>query len=428
MAMLKVPELVSPGGSFEKIKYAFIFGADAVYAGLAEFSLRSRENRCDKESLIKAAALARSLRKKFYLTFNIYAHERHIKQFKQNLSFIEKVAPDAVIISDPGFLELLRKNFKRLKIHLSTQANATNSEAVKFWASNGVSRVILAREVTLEEIRAIRRRNPEVELEIFVHGAMCMSYSGRCLLSRFLLNRSANLGDCAQPCRWKWSTKEERVIGDEKANKNSSPYGGKNFLLEEDEHGTYFINSKDLCLIEYLKELRDAGVDAFKIEGRNKSVYYLSLTTRAYRRVIDGMNYKPFSAALFAKISKREKKNLKMLSGRGLSSGFLFGKERWKVNTKQSLVAGNYQFVGEILALKENEAQVNVHNRILKGETLKAISPKRDYLLKVKRILNKSGLEKDSAHGGVDSIYKIVFSQKPLKYSLLVKKDNTASK
>ncbi|MFA5926380.1 MAG: U32 family peptidase C-terminal domain-containing protein [Parcubacteria group bacterium] len=326
-------ELVAPGGSLEKIEYAYHFGADAAYVGHPNFSLRARINDFTEKKLEKAAGIARSRKKKIYFTLNIFAHERHLGILEKHLKFIAKIKPDALIISDPGIVSLAKKISPKIRIHLSTQANTTNSEAVRFWEKQGVKRIILAREVTLEEIKKIRKACPRIELEYFVHGAMCMSLSGRCLLSSWMRGRSANLGDCVQPCRWPYRvTKKEKDI----------------IEIQEDEQGTYIFNSKDLCLIEHLDDLAKAGIDSFKIEGRTKSVYYVSTVVRNYRMVLDAIKNKKGLKEL-KKTVKSAKGELLKLNNRGYTTGFLFGKDKWENNFDLSHEKNRWQFVGEVM-------------------------------------------------------------------------------
>lgn len=375
----KKPELLSPAGSYEKLQTALAFGADAVYCGLPDFSLRVRINNFTLKTLAEAIKYTHSLGKKIYLTFNIYAHEEHLKQLPKYFKFLKENRPDALIVSDPGIISLLRKNLPQIPLHLSTQANCTNAEAVKFWQKQGITRIILAREVTLKEIAAIHRQVPKMELEYFVHGAMCMSYSGRCILSKWLTGRSANLGDCAQPCRWQYFISEEKRPGQ--------------FIpVEEDQHGTYILNSKDLCLIKELKKLQAAGIISFKIEGRAKSAFYVAAVTQAYRQAIDGT--KPLTQLI---------KNLNKIMNREYTTGFLFGKDKWENNFRASHLKGTYQFVGEVVKYKQNQgAEIMVHNAIFPDETLEFITPNgQNFSQKVAKIYNtKNGQELAEAHGG----------------------------
>ncbi|MFA5871608.1 MAG: U32 family peptidase [Parcubacteria group bacterium] len=415
-------ELIAPGGSLEKIEYAYHYGADAVYVGLPAFSLRSRINEFNEAKLKKAVELARSAKKKIYFTLNIYAHERHLKLLEKHVAFIKSIKPDALIVSDPGVVRLLRKKIPKIRIHLSTQANTTNSESVKFWSEQGISRIILAREVTLSEIKAIRKKCPKIELEYFVHGAMCMSYSGRCLLSRWLANRSANLGDCIQPCRWKTKlkVKSEKLKVSEDCllsidNKQSA-------VVSEDKNGTYIFNSKDLCLIEYLDKLAEAGVNAFKIEGRTKSVYYVSVATKFYREVLNAAASEKNKGKI--KIITAEAKNeLMKLTNRGYTTGFLLGKEGWENNFSCSHKKNDYQFVGQIIKSgKDFFHKAKVHNALREGEEVEVISSSGISLSRVAEIKSPDGKTVAEAHGGSKSIYYLRLEKDYPEKTLLRKK------
>src|SRR3989339_837158 len=248
-------ELLAPAGDMDRLKYALAYGADAVYLGLPEFSLRAKTG-FDFSALKAGVAYAHKLKKKVYVTVNIFAHEKHIESLPEFLKQLVACRPDAIVLSDPGVLNLVKRYLPKTAIHLSTQANTLNSEAVKFWQKNGVKRIILGREASLEDIKRIHQAVPQMELEVFVHGAMCLSYSGRCYLSAEFSRRSANEGSCVQPCRWQYKMYAEEI---------TRP--GRLFEIEQDSQGMYFMNSKDLCLIDYLNDLIKAGVVSFKIEG-----------------------------------------------------------------------------------------------------------------------------------------------------------------
>jgi len=269
-------ELLLPAGDLVKLKYAFKFGADAVYIGLPYYSLRIKENKFNFQKLIEGIKYAKKIDKKIYITANIYPRKGfNEKNFLNVVDEIYSQGADALIMSDPGLINLVKENFD-IPIHLSVQANATNYLAVKFWKKFGVSRVILPRELILEEINFISDKVPDIELEFFVHGSICMAYSGRCLISAYLNKRHANLGQCTNSCRWKY-----RVWLEEEKRK------GQLMLVEEDEKGTYFFNSRDYCLIERLPDLINAGIVSFKVEGRNKSEYYVAIVAKAYRKALD---------------------------------------------------------------------------------------------------------------------------------------------
>lgn len=347
--MRKKYELLAPAGSYEKMMYAFEFGADAVYAGLPDFSLRARINKFDQSSINEAINYARERKKKIYITVNIFAHNRHLTDLDKYLKILKKNPPDALIASDIGVIGLAKKILPKMDIHLSTQANTTNWQAVKFWKLYGVDRIILARELSLEEIREIHKKVPNIELEYFIHGAMCMSYSGRCLLSAWKVGRSANLGDCAQNCRWSYHLVEE---------KRPSEF----IPVEQDTHGTYLLNSKDLCLIEHLDELKEAGITSFKIEGRAKSVYYLSQVVKAYRSALD---LDANDAKKKIKIRKL-KVDVSKLLNRTFTAGFLFGECKTEgQETKFSHIKEEYSFVGEVVEIK-NEKTKKVHLRSIR--------------------------------------------------------------
>ncbi len=307
-----------PGGSLEKIKYAIAYGADAVYAGVPKYSLRARENEFfDIEKVKEAVNYVHSKGKKIYLTTNIYAHNNKINGFIDAMKQMVDCAPDAFIMTDPGLIMLTRELFPDVEIHLSTQANNTNWAQAKFWHQHGVTRVILARELKVKEIKEIHEHNPGLELEAFVHGSICMAYSGRCLLSNYLNYRDANQGTCSHTCRWGFNVKvndieaakteslnydinapKPRAVLEDDVIANYVPIEGEFFLeekerpgdmmpVDEDEFGTYIMNSKDLCAVDYTKDLIDAGIISFKVEGRNKTEYYAGIVARAYRKALD---------------------------------------------------------------------------------------------------------------------------------------------
>lgn len=423
----------------EKMKYAFAYGADAVYAGVPDFSLRARINDFDWKSLKEGVEYAHKLGKKFYVTLNIYAHNIHLEKLEKDLDELKKVAPDAVLISDPGILELVKEKLPEIEIHLSTQANATNWRAVKFWADQGIRRVVLAREVTLEEIREIKKENSNVELEYFVHGAMCMSYSGRCMLSKWMRGRSANLGDCVQPCRWLYSQNSQDTKNKKQTN---SKFKTMNVIdrqkefemeIEEDEKGTYFFNSKDLNLLSHLKELADAGVESFKIEGRNKSVYYLAVVVRAYRNILDAIDNGDYK-----KILKKETENLNSLFHRGYTAGFLLGNEP-EHNFENSHNDPKWEFVGEVIGIKHRAhnieqvdnrcesansqiVEIKPHNAIYLGDEIEIIDQNGNHSVKLEKIFNEDMEEVSSAHGGQGKNYFLQINKKDIAPTSLIRK------
>jgi U32 family peptidase len=415
-------ELLAPAGNLEKLKYAIEYGADAVYCGIPDFSLRVRINQFDEKSLQEAVIYAHKQKKKVYVTLNIYAHNQHLSKIEKHLKFLSTLGGsafggkiDGVIVSDPGIINLVKKYLPKIDIHLSTQANATNWQAVKFWADQGIKRIILAREVTLAEIKEIKKHNPKVELEYFVHGAMCMSYSGRCILSKWMTNRSANLGDCSQPCRWAY----HKTCSMEHEIKNVSLVEDKdrfNLDIEEDRHGTYFFNSYDLNLIGYIDELIKAGITSLKIEGRAKSAFYVAVVTRAYRKVIDAIKSK--SKKEMEQVIMDQKKELKKLANRGYTAGFISGKDP-DHNFYGKNFGGTFQFIGEILGIDGEYNIVKVHNEVYLNDKIEAVTPEKNIKIKIKKILDNKKNETSDAHGGHDKLYYFEFDKKLRSRSLI---------
>jgi len=387
-------ELLAPAGNLEKLETALLYGADAVYAGVPDFSLRVRINDFDLKKLAQAKKVCEESGKKIYVTINIFGHNKHLKTLPKYIRYLKKIKVDALIISDPGIISLVKSLWSEAEIHLSTQANCTNWLAAKFWYENGVSRVILGRETSLDEIKEIKKNVPKLELEYFVHGAMCMSYSGRCFLSSMFVAKSANLGDCVQPCRWSYFISEEK--------RPNQP-----LELVEEQHGSYILNSKDLCLIKYLDDLKKAGVDSFKIEGRAKSVYYQSVVVGSYRRAIDSLFFK--NKLEYKKISKVLYKELETkLTHRGYTEGFLFGLKA-EENTEGAHQMSAWEFCGQVLESKKLKTKkqkfsisVKVHNQIRAGDSLEILTPNYDIIkLKLKKIFNNNKkMFVESAHGG----------------------------
>jgi len=428
-------ELLAPAGSPEKMDYAFTYGADAVYMGIPDFSLRVRINKFSLDDVKQAIDHAHKWGKKVYVTVNIYAHNEHLQKLPAYLKKLNEWKPDALIISDPGILNLAKKYAPKIPIHLSTQANATNWQAVKFWADQGVERVILGREVTLTEIKEIHKRVPKVELEYFVHGAMCMSYSGRCMLSAWLTGRSANLGDCVQPCRWNYKVAE--------VEEPQRP--GMKIPVEEDMHGTYIFNSKDMCMIEYLDELIDAGIVSLKIEGRAKSVAYLASVIKAYREGIDCLvdaGNRHACSVQKRKLKSLKKKYLDNLMSRGYTTGFLFGRENVEQETKFSHLDATEEFVGEVVRVdavetrfiasqtrgvlpknKNKKIFIKPHNALKIGDKIRVIQPKNgtEFQFSLPQIYAENGEKVESAHGGTGRLVYIESKRSVEPYSVLMK-------
>ena len=304
---LKLPELLAPAGDMERLKIALAYGADAVYLGGKIFGLRAFADNFSPAELAEACRYAHTRSRKVYVTVNIFPHNAEMALLPDYLSTLADIGCDAILVADPGVFRTARKVVPQLPVHISTQANTTNWQSALFWQEQGASRIVLARELSLAEIREIRQ-NVAAELECFVHGAMCVSYSGRCLMSAYMTGREANRGECAQPCRWRYALMEEKRPG-------------QYFPVEEDEHGTYILNSRDLCLLEHLPELAAAGVESFKIEGRMKSVHYLATVVRVYREALDRMAADP---AMYA-VSDLWRDELDKIASRGYTTGFFNG-------------------------------------------------------------------------------------------------------
>ncbi|MFA5211500.1 MAG: U32 family peptidase C-terminal domain-containing protein [Patescibacteria group bacterium] len=410
--MKKKIELLAPAGSLEKAKYAFAYGADAVYLGIPDFSLRVRINKFDLNDVKEIIDYAHKIKKKVYITVNIVAHNHHLEALPKYLKKINEWQPDALIISDPGVFELTKKYCPKIKKHLSTQANATNFATVKFWHKNGFERIILGRETTLEEIKEISQKNPRCELEYFVHGAMCMSYSGRCMLSSWLVGRSANLGDCVQPCRWAYKIKDAKII---EANITEPKRPNLNIPVEEDSHGTYIFNSKDMCFIEYLPEMMSAGISSFKIEGRAKSPAYLATVVKAYREAFDFIIKEKDPKKIKTKLKFLKKKYLDDLVHRGYTTGFLFGRDTVEQNLTETHIESEEEFVGEVLDSKKNgqtfEVLIRPHNAIRVGDNIRIMQIKNpDLIFSIKEMYNEKGKKIESGHGGAD--YNIILKTK----------------
>ena len=350
-------ELLAPAGSYAKFLTALHFGADAVYLGGKHFSLRTFADNFTEEELCSAVALAHEKGKKIYVTANVYARNAETEGLKTYFQTLEKIGVDAVIISDPGVVYIAKTFAPKLCIHLSTQANTTNKYAVKFWKEQGVSRVILARELSLKEIKEIHEFVPDIELETFVHGAMCISYSGRCLLSDYLDGRSSNRGACVQACRWKY---EIRALNTKDGVSDWLP-------IEQDDKGTYILNSKDLNLLARLKDLEEAGVCSFKIEGRMKSGYYLATVINAYRRVMDGESLD---------CSEEE---LLRVSHRDYTTAYADGENSETVNYKDSISKGDYTYIADVMGCENGCVIVQMRNRFKAGDVLEVLSPDENF-------------------------------------------------
>lgn len=397
---MKRPELLAPAGSLQSMRYAFAYGADAVYAGQPRYSLRVRNNEFTHAIIAQAIEEAHALHKNFFLTVNLFPHNSKLKTALDDLRPVLECQPDALIMADPGLMMMVRETFPNMPIHLSVQANTVNHAAVRFWQKQGIRRVILSRELSLQEIREIRQECPDIELEVFVHGALCIAYSGRCLLSGYFNHRDSNQGSCTNACRWQYRLFEAPTQTFEAQEylleERSRP--GQLMPIDEDENGTYIMNSRDLRAIEHVAALMEMGVDCLKIEGRTKSHYYVGRTTQLYRRAIDdALAGKDFDLSLLAKLDN--------LANRGYTDGFF---QRHHTQEYQNYLAGSsvharQQFVGEPLDYQEETGRtlVAVKNHFACGDRLEVIQPAPlpNYDFVVKELYDRFGKPLDCAKG-----------------------------
>jgi putative protease len=375
------PELLSPAGTFRNMRYAFAYGADAVYAGQPKYSLRVRENDFNKlDNLSKGIAFAHQLGKKFYVASNIAAHNNKVRSYLKDMKPIIEMNPDALIMSDPGLIMMVRENWPDMPVHLSVQSNAVNYATVKFWQSMGLERIILSRELSLREIAEIRAECPDIELEVFVHGALCMAYSGRCLLSGYMTHRDSNQGACTNSCRWKYQVHPaiETPGGDVIASSDD----GKVALLQEqgrpgelmpvfeDEFGTYIMNSRDLRAVQHVRALMEMGIESIKIEGRTKSYYYVARTAQVYRRAIeDSLGDVEFDMGLMEELEK--------LSSRGYTEGFYrrHPPGEYQNYEQNRSMSEKQQFVGDVVSINDDQLTIEVKNRFQVGDSLELMTP-----------------------------------------------------
>ncbi|MGV0885945.1 tRNA 5-hydroxyuridine modification protein YegQ [Acinetobacter venetianus] len=432
-------ELLSPAGSLKNMRYAFAYGADAVYAGQPRYSLRVRNNEFDHDNLKIGIDEAHALGKKFYVVANIQPHNSKLKNFIRDIEPIIAMQPDALIMSDPGLIMMVREHFPDVQIHLSVQANAINWATVKFWKDYGLSRVILSRELSLEEIEEIQKHVPEIELEVFVHGALCMAYSGRCLLSGYMNKRDANQGACTNACRWEYKIHDakEDANGDvipvqqldepkqccsnaDSENTTQTVLVQRNdeemFAAEEDEHGTYFMNSKDLRAVQHVDRLTHMGIASLKIEGRTKSYFYCARTAQIYRKAIDdALSGKAFDQRLMHQ--------LEGLANRGYTEGFL---RRHIHSDYQNYEDGSshfdyQQFCGEVLERHGDYVRIEVKNRFLMGDSLELMTPKGNISFVLEHMRDLKGNSIDNAKGS-GHIVEIPLPQDiDIAYALLIR-------
>ncbi len=434
--MFKTPELLLPAGSLEKMRAAYAFGADAIYAGQPRYSMRARNNKFGMEQLCTGILEAHTMGKKFFVASNIMPHNAKVKTYINDMSPVIELKPDALIMSDPGLIMMVREKWPEMPIHLSVQANTINYAGVKFWHKLGLTRVILSRELSLDEIDQIRQLCPEIELEVFVHGALCIAYSGRCLLSGYFNHRDPNQGTCTNSCRWDYKVKsaEENASGDiqetkkidfdfhqtmnrpefsDRGNIKRHPAADQVYLIEEkerpgqlmpimeDEHGTYIMNSKDLRAVEHIERLVQIGIDSLKIEGRTKSLYYIARTAQVYRRAIDdAVAGRPMDPSLLGE--------LEGLANRGYSDGFY---QRHHASDTQNYLqshskSNRSQYVGDIISfdVSSGMAEILVKNRFMIGDKLEIIHPSGNRVIELTHMQDLKGKSVSVAPG---SGYKV---------------------
>ena len=382
---MRKTELLIPAGSLEVLKTAVVYGADAVYIGGEAFGLRAKAKNFTNEDIREGIAFAHERGVKVYITANILAHNEDLSGVEEYFNELKEIQPDAVIISDPGVFAIARRVIPDMEIHISTQANNTNYGTYLFWHQLGAKRVVSARELSLAEIKEIREKIPEdMEIESFIHGAMCISYSGRCLLSNFMVGRDANQGACTHPCRWKYSLMEEKRPGEY-------------MPVYENERGTYIFNSKDLCMIEYIPQMMDAGIDSFKIEGRMKTALYVATVARTYRKAIDDFNKDP---ELYKEHLDWYRSEIGKCTYREFTTGFYLGKPDATTQIyENNTYVKNYTYLGTVEAVDERGyARIEQKNKFTVGETIEVMKPDgRNLIVPVKGIYNEEGEAVESA-------------------------------
>lgn len=377
---MKKPELLAPAGDFEKLKTALHYGADALYLGDSRFSLRGKAGNFAPDRLKAAVRFVHEHNKKAYVTVNIFPHNRDLRELEEHIKFLREVSPDAVILSDPGLFIMFKKLAPEIDIHVSTQANITNIESAKFWEGLGAKRLVLSRELTIDEIKEIRN-NINIEIEVFIHGSICISYSGRCYISSFLASRSANAGKCTNSCRWNYTLMEERRQGEY-------------FPVFENDRGTYLMSSKDLCMVEHLPLLAEARVDSLKIEGRMKGINYVAGVVKTYREAIDSM-----AASNAYKVNPRWLRELSMFSSRGYTTGMFFGKQPDKdYNFDGESYRMSHELVGVVREINNGTAKVELRNRLDIGDQVEYLSPGlEENLFKIESMKDMDGLDISTA-------------------------------
>jgi putative protease len=426
MSTLRAPELLLPAGTLDKMRTAYAFGADAVYAGQPRYSLRARNNEFKLEELGIGIQEAHALGKKLFVASNLMPHNAKVKTYMADMAPVIAMQPDALIMADPGLIAMVRERWPEMPIHLSVQANTVNYASVKFWKSLGLSRVILSRELSLDEVEEIRQQCPDIELEVFIHGALCIAYSGRCLLSGYFNHRDANQGTCTNSCRWDYKVDSaiedgtghiEKIDFDFDKALSESPlsdcgsqprhpeadkvyvisrqdHPGELMPVLEDEHGTYIMNSKDLRAVEHVERLVKIGIDSLKVEGRTKSIYYVARTAQVYRQAInDAVKGRPFNLELLGALDA--------LANRGYTDGFY---ERHHTHEQQNYMRGHsesfrQQYVGDIVACANGMAEIDVKNKFQVGDKLEIIHPSGNSIIELKEMRNLEGAILTTAPG-----------------------------
>jgi putative protease len=426
MSTLRAPELLLPAGTLDKMRTAYAFGADAVYAGQPRYSLRARNNEFKLEELGIGIQEAHALGKKLFVASNLMPHNAKVKTYMADMAPVIAMQPDALIMADPGLIAMVRERWPEMPIHLSVQANTVNYASVKFWKSLGLSRVILSRELSLDEVEEIRQQCPDIELEVFIHGALCIAYSGRCLLSGYFNHRDANQGTCTNSCRWDYKVDSavedgtghiEKIDFDFDKALSESPlsdcgsqprhpeadkvyvisrqdHPGELMPVLEDEHGTYIMNSKDLRAVEHVERLVKIGIDSLKVEGRTKSIYYVARTAQVYRQAInDAVKGRPFNLELLGALDA--------LANRGYTDGFY---ERHHTHEQQNYMRGHsesfrQQYVGDIVACANGMAEIDVKNKFQVGDKLEIIHPSGNSIIELKEMRSLEGATLTTAPG-----------------------------
>ena len=426
MSTLRAPELLLPAGTLDKMRTAYAYGADAVYAGQPRYSLRARNNEFKLEELGIGIQEAHALGNKLFVASNLMPHNAKVKTYMADMEPVIAMKPDALIMADPGLISMVRERWPEMPVHLSVQANTVNYATVKFWKALGLSRVILSRELSLDEIEEIRQQCPDIELEVFIHGALCIAYSGRCLLSGYFNHRDANQGTCTNSCRWdyKVDSADENETGEiqkidfdfDKALSESElsdcgsqprhPLADKVYVISrqdhpgelmpvlEDEHGTYIMNSKDLRAVEHVERLVKIGIDSLKVEGRTKSIYYVARTAQVYRQAVDdAVKGRPFNLELLGALDA--------LANRGYTDGFY---ERHHTHEQQNYMRGHsesfrQQYVGDIVACANGMAEIDVKNRFQVGDKLEIIHPSGNSIVELKEMRSLEGAALTTAPG-----------------------------